>query len=122
MPGKTMQTSGVKNIFEEIPGVGAEEFIEELASSGPVCVERIVSNGHTSPDTGWYDQAHVEFVIVLEGAARLEFESGKSTELHKGNWLEIAPHCRHRVAWTQPGIDTIWLAVHYPASKEGETE
>lgn len=117
-----MQPAGVKNIFEEIPGPVAEEFFDELAGSGPVRVERIVSNGHISPEAGWYDQAHAEFVIVLAGAACLEFEGGRSAELSKGDWLEIAPHCRHRVAWTQPGIDTIWLAVHYPASEEGETE
>ena len=115
-----MTPSGVKNVFEEIPGRAATEFFEELAGNGAVRVERIVSNGHSSPQTGWYDQAQTEFVIVLDGAARLEFEDGGITELRKGDWLEIAPHCRHRVAWTQPGIDTVWLAVHYPAEKEGE--
>ena len=122
MTGKTVQPTGVKNIFEEIPGAVAEEFFEELAGSGPVRVERIVSNGHESPETGWYNQAHAEFVLVLEGAARLEFENGGINELKKGDRLEIAPHCRHRVAWTQPGIDTIWLAVHYPSIEEGETK
>ena len=111
----------VKNIFERIPAPAAEEFFEQLAGTGPVRVERIVSNGHSSPQNGWYDQAQAEFVIVLDGAARLEFEDGSVAELRRGDWLEIAPHCRHRVAWTQPGIDTVWLAVHYPAEKEGET-
>ena len=117
-----MQPAAVENIFEEIPGPAEKEFFEELAGSGPVRVERIVSHGHRSPETGWYNQAHAEFVLVLEGAARLEFEHDGITELKKGDWLEIAPHCRHRVAWTQPGIDTIWLAVHYPSIEEGETK
>lgn len=116
-----MRPIGVKNIFEEVPAPAAEEFFEQLAGTGPVRVERIVSNGHSSPQTDWYDQAQAEFVIVLDGAARLEFEDGTTTELRKGDWLEIAPRYRHRVAWTQPGIETVWLAVHYPAEKEGET-
>jgi phosphatidylserine/phosphatidylglycerophosphate/cardiolipin synthase-like enzyme len=34
-------------------------------------------------------------------------------ELRPGDWLDIAPHRRHRVAWTAPGEATVWLAVHY---------
>ena len=122
MTGKTVQSVGIKNIFKKVPGPAEEEFFEQLAGSAPVRVERIVSHGHCSPQSGWYDQGHSEFVIVLAGAARLEFEGGSNAELRKGDWLEIAPHCRHRVAWTQPDTDTVWLAVHYPAIEEGETE
>ena len=122
MTGTTVQQAGVKSIFRDIPAPAKEEFFEKLACSGTVCVERIVSHGHASPESGWYDQAYAEFVMVLEGSARLEFEDGGSAELGRGDWLEIAPHCRHRVAWTQPDIDTVWLAVHYPAGEEGGTE
>jgi cupin 2 domain-containing protein len=30
-----------------------------------------------------------------------------------GDWLAIPAHDRHRVTWTDPGQDTVWLAVHY---------
>lgn len=30
-----------------------------------------------------------------------------------GDSLLIRPHERHRVAWTAPGVDTVWLAVFY---------
>ena len=109
----------MKNIYEDLPASAAEEFFEDLAGAGPVRVERIVSNGHTSPVTGWYDQPQAEFVLLLKGAARLEFDDGTVTEMRPGSWLEIAPHRRHRVAWTQPGVDSIWLAVHYPAQEKG---
>lgn len=119
---KSLQEAEPRNIYDDLPVRAAEEFFEDLAGTGKVRVERIVSNGHRSPETGWYDQPDVEFVILLKGAARLEFEDGAVAELGPGSWLEIAPHCRHRVAWTQPGIDTVWLAVHYPAQETGVRE
>jgi len=29
------------------------------------------------------------------------------------DWLDIAPHRRHRVDWTDPMIPTVWLAIFY---------
>ncbi len=37
-------------------------------------IERIVSQGHRSPDGFWYDQKENEFVVLIAGAARLAFE------------------------------------------------
>jgi cupin 2 domain-containing protein len=33
--------------------------------------------------------------------------------LNAGSYVDIAPHRRHRVEWTDPDQPTIWLAVHY---------
>jgi cupin 2 domain-containing protein len=33
--------------------------------------------------------------------------------LRPGVWLDIAPHRRHRVDWTDPAAATVWLAVFY---------
>jgi cupin 2 domain-containing protein len=66
-----------------------------------------------SPKSGWYDQARNEFVLLLQGAARIEFEDGTMAELAAGDWLDITAHRRHRVAWTDTNEDTVWLAVHY---------
>ena len=77
--------------------------------------EGIVSRGHTSPDTGWYDQPHHEWVLVLKGQGVVAFENGESVRLGPGDHLTIPAHCRHRVKWTDPQQATAWLAVHYSA-------
>jgi cupin 2 domain-containing protein len=33
--------------------------------------------------------------------------------LKSGDFIDIAPHRRHRVDWTHPDEPTIWLAIHY---------
>jgi cupin 2 domain-containing protein len=101
------------NIFEAIPEVLIEELTERLVDSEHVRVERIVSRGQSSPATGWYDQEQDEWVIVLQGEAVLSFEGQASARLGKGDFINIPAHLRHRVAWTDPQSDTIWLAVHY---------
>jgi cupin 2 domain-containing protein len=77
-------------------------------------IERIVSRGHVSPDGFWYDQDTQEWVLLIQGAARLRFE-GKDQliELTPGAYLHIPAHQRHRVEWTEPAAATIWLAVHF---------
>lgn len=108
---------GVNNLFENIPPPGPDERFDALAEGPGVLVERIVSRGHASPADGWYDQPRDEFVVLLRGAARLEFEDGERLALGPGDWLNIAAHRRHRVAWTDPEQDTVWLAVHHGAAE-----
>lgn len=91
---------------------GAEELVEILAAGNGTSVERIVSRGHT---TGWCDQDHDEWVLVHQGAARLEFEDGSCVELGPGDHILLPAHCVHRVAWTDPAVNTVWVAVHLPA-------
>jgi len=102
-----------ENIFAGIPENLAEEFTELLAQNEKVTIERIVSKGHSSPATGWYDQEKNEWVIVLQGAAILAFENAEDVRLASGDHLNIPAHVRHRVKWTQPDSETVWLAVHY---------
>ncbi len=79
-------------------------------------IERIVSFGQASPPGFWYDQTHAEWVVVLTGAAHLRFDDeGAPRSLGPGDYVEIAPHRRHRVEWTDPTQPTIWLAIHYGA-------
>jgi cupin 2 domain-containing protein len=90
-----------------------ETFTEILARPG-VRIERIVSFGHASPPGFWYDQAQGEWVVVLAGEARLRFEDEPvARTLAAGDFVDIAPHRRHRVEWTRPGAPTVWLAVYY---------
>jgi cupin 2 domain-containing protein len=101
------------NIFEQLPRDLEQEAFEKIIEREHVAIERIVSRGHTSPDAGWYDQARCEWVMLLQGAASLEFEDGAEVTLRAGDYLDIPAHARHRVTWTAHDVETIWLAVHY---------
>ncbi len=83
--------------------------------TGPhVNVERIVSMGHASPDGFWYDDSRAEWVVLLSGAAVLEFEADATRlDMRAGDYVLIEPHCRHRVAWTHDEMQTVWLAIYY---------
>jgi len=102
------------NLLTNIPQELPTELIETLVTGGVVHIERIVSKGHASPAEGWYDQGRNEWVAVIQGAARLAFEDGREVSMGPGDWLEIPAHQKHRVAWTEPDVETVWLAVHYP--------
>jgi cupin 2 domain-containing protein len=104
------------NIFST-PGVTHSgplpaEVFETLAEGSHCRIERIVSEGHTSPVHEWYDQDQSEWVLLLQGSARLEFED-QTLELAPGDYVNIPAHLKHRVVWTAPNQRTIWLAVFY---------
>ncbi len=101
------------NIFDGIPEQLDDEIIHTLLQKGDLTIERIVSKGHVSPASGWYDQAQDEWVMVLQGSAIITFEDAAEIELNIGDHLNIPAHCKHKVSWTDPKIETIWLAVHY---------
>ena len=107
-------TANVKNIYENIPASFRDELIETISGKDNVRIERIVSSGHASTDNFWYDQKQNEYVILLKGEAGLLFEDSDDVVLLKpGDYIDIPAHTKHRVAWTSPGRDTVWLAVHY---------
>ena len=97
------------NVPEDIP----DEIVQTLAESEHVRIERIVSHGHRSVDDFWYDQDQHEWVLLLEGHARLVFDNGTMKELHAGDFVNIPAHVRHRVDHTDPDRPTLWLAVFY---------
>ena len=104
----------MSNIFENLPtDLSSEVFESLITSSDTLKIERIVSKGHTSPESGWYDQAQHEWVIVLKGSAMLEFEHQDAVRLNPGDYVNIPAHQKHRVAWTDTFCETIWLAIHY---------
>ena len=100
------------NLFAELPTELPDELFTTLVAAGNVRIERIVSQGHASPVDFWYDQPQDEWVMVLKGAARLQFED-QSMELKPGDYLTIAAHRKHRVEWTTSAEPTVWLAVHW---------
>lgn len=105
------------NLLDQLPEMpDQEEFTELLARPG-LRIERIVSSGHASPPDYWYDQAEGEWVYVVQGEASLRFADEEAPrQLHAGDFVEIAPHRRHRVEWTHPEQKTVWLAIHYAAN------
>lgn len=103
----------MSNIFDDIPVDLHSEVVESFVDNNKVKIERIISKGHTSPDSGWYDQDCNEWVIVLKGAAVLSFADESTVKLKAGDHINISAHEKHRVSWTDPDIETIWLAIHY---------
>ncbi|MDH5484004.1 MAG: cupin domain-containing protein [Gammaproteobacteria bacterium] len=101
------------NIFESLPADLDQEIFEQIINTKNIKIERILSRGHTSPETGWYDQAQNEWVMVLKGGAIICFENGKEIPLAEGDHINIPAHTKHKVSWTKPDTETIWLAVHY---------
>lgn len=106
------------NLFSATPDQLPEELCTVLAQSGPVKIERIVSEGHASPDGFWYDQNQHEWVVLITGSAVLSVKTGSGMErieLKTGDHLLIPAHQRHRVEATSETEKTIWIAVFYEA-------
>ncbi len=101
------------NIYQSSVSAGSKEVVEQLVAKNSLKIEKIASMGHSSPATGWYDQDDNEWVVVLKGDAIVAFEDGKKVRMGEGDYLDIPAHTRHKVEWTSPDIETIWLAVHY---------
>ncbi|WP_250517298.1 cupin domain-containing protein [Caballeronia sp. INDeC2] len=102
------------NLFGFEAKHGIKERIDMLVTGQRVNVERIVSMGHASPEGFWYDDSRAEWVVLLTGAAVLEFEENSTRhDMRPGDYVLIEPHCRHRVAWTHAGEQTVWLAIYF---------
>jgi|UniRef100_UPI0040472532 cupin 2 domain-containing protein len=100
------------NIFEQIIVDKKEEHFFEIFRNETIKVEKIVSNGQTSPENFWYEQEQSEYILLLEGFAILEFEDYE-LELKKGDCLNIEAMKKHRVKFTSLDEPTIWFAVFY---------
>jgi cupin 2 domain-containing protein len=104
------------NLFAHIPADLPEELLETLWQNTGLRIERIVSRGHRTPPGQWYDQETDEWVVLLTGAARLRLaDRDDRVEMKPGDYLFLPAHLRHQVEWTDPGQDTVWLAIHVRA-------
>lgn len=109
-------TIATTSLLADLPGELPEERFETLLETPTFRLERILSLGHATPRGQWYDQDWDEWVMVLQGAARLAIEGRtEPVELHPGDNVLLPAHCRHRVEWTPSDRVTVWLALHYPA-------
>jgi cupin 2 domain-containing protein len=107
------------NLLDTTTPPSDEELFTTLLNTPTFRIERIESHGQSSPPGFWYEQATAEWVLVVRGAARLEFEGEIPFDMPAGAYVNIPAGRRHRVAWTDPNQPTIWLAIHYaePASR-----
>lgn len=109
-----MTDSSPQNLYSGLPKTLPDELIETLVQNEQVRLEKIVSTGHASPDGFWYDQEESEWVMVLKGAAGLQFEGEEQiVSLQPGDHLLIPAHRKHRVAWTSLDEPTLWLALFF---------
>lgn len=103
------------DLLSGIPDASGGELFETLSDSGAVRVERIITQGQATAAGVWSDQTWHEWVLLVKGEALLMIEG--ELEPHRllpGQWMLLPAHCRHRVEWTLPGQNTVWLALHWP--------
>jgi cupin 2 domain-containing protein len=102
------------NRISNLPLNLPEKLTTGLQEVNGVRIEQIVSTGHKSPEGFRFDQPEHEWVMVLKGAARLQFED-RVVEMMAGDWINVPAREKHRVEWTSPDEPTVWLAVFYGA-------
>lgn len=103
-----------QNVFDFSPVTPGEEAFESLLESRTFKLERIVSRAHRMPKGEWYDQAQDEWVVLLKGSAGISVQGESEIRvLGEGDYLHFPAHLRHRVEWTHPDVETVWLAIHY---------
>ncbi len=110
----------MENLYSDIPDELPDELFTDLLRGRGFRVERIVSRGHCSPPSFWYDQPQAEWVLLLRGRATLTMDQGEPVTLtmSPGDHLLIPAHVRHRVEDTAPGGDTVWLTIHFDPPTE----
>ena len=104
----------IANLFATRLDSKRQEIFETLLEADRFRLERIISTGQATPAGQWYDQERNEWVDLLSGSAGLLFEGEREPRVMKsGDHLIIPAHVRHRVEWTDPDHETVWLALHY---------
>ncbi len=107
------------NLLESIPAkILKEEQVDLLEQAGPLRIERIISTGQCSQAGFWYDQSQVEWVLVLQGEAELEWTDGTRKRLYAGDFLKLPAHQKHRVAWTSTTPACIWFCIFFSEKED----
>ena len=96
-----------ENLFDYLPSLVTGEQFTTLLNCRNVVIERIVSSSKT--DTRIYNQSQDEWVILIQGMARLKINDN-DISLKAGDYLFIPAKTPHQVIKTSN--DSIWLAVH----------
>lgn len=112
-----------KNILRDVNPA----LIESVIETKDLRIERVVSHGQVSSPASYCEPIANQFVLLLEGQARLEVEKekvgsmprggrlleNKKVNLIPGDYISIPQHTRHRVDWTSPDEETVWLSVYF---------
>jgi cupin 2 domain-containing protein len=107
----------LNNIFADLPDALTNEVSQTLSENHGVRIERIISQGQSTPEGEWYDQEWDEWVLLLSGEAELLLdENDIPIRMKPGDYILIPSRQRHRVTWTDPQVQTVWLAVHLTIS------
>jgi cupin 2 domain-containing protein len=113
--GETEIASAAENnlLTGACPAEG-EEHTALLLETASLRLERIHSCRASSPPGFWYDQAEEEWVLLLQGSARIRFaDEATDRELNRGDVLSIPAGRRHRLEATDGPPGTIWLALFH---------
>lgn len=109
----------MENIFN-IPAFIPEEVVETIhesalssGGSSRIRIERILSAGQSSPEGFWYDQPENEWVLLIQGEARLAFDDGSSFAMKAGDHILIEARRRHRVEFTSVEPPCVWVCVFF---------
>ena len=70
----------------------------------------VVTSGHQTQGRFW--QNRLLMVVLLAGAAKLRFRGGRVISMKPGSSVWIRAGRAHRVEWTEPGVKTVWFAIH----------
>jgi cupin 2 domain-containing protein len=101
------------NIYSKIPSAKSREISQAILETAKLKIERIISYGQSTGKGKWLKEAQDEWVIVLKGSGRLRFRTGdRLIMLKAGDYVFIPANTPHRVDWSSPRRNTIWLAVH----------
>ena len=69
-----MNPHSINNLLTGIATELPAELTDILLETKDLRLERIVSRNHRSADDFWYQQEQHEWVMVVQGSARLQFE------------------------------------------------
>jgi len=102
----------VENLLASLPAAKRAEAFTELLSRRGIRLERIVSRGQATPEDVPMVQEADEWVLLLEGEARMRVEDSNEVTLEPGDHLLIAAGQKHWVTHTAKDRATVWLALH----------
>ncbi|MEX0588318.1 MAG: Nif11 domain/cupin domain-containing protein [Cyanobium sp.] len=111
------QLAGNNNLLAGPCPEPGEEVTSVLLEQPSWRLERIHSCQASSPPGFWYDQSEHEWVLLIQGGAKIALAGeDRVRQLYCGDSLLIPAHRRHRLVSTDPAPGSIWLALFWPVA------